>query len=142
MAPQEPEQDASWVRTDGHLWARSGKASLHGRGPAGHWPPRIQETPSHKERVLPQQLSRPALSPKSVCHFPCHSKTPWIGVCQTTLQEDAVWVISSVCEINQILTIDRHVVGVWTCKVYFCTLCFSRPSFLHVGCMIFYVFHF
>ena len=65
MAPQEPEQDASWVRTDGHLWARSGKASLHGRGPAGHWPPRIQETPSHKERVLPQQLSRPAVSPKS-----------------------------------------------------------------------------
>lgn len=37
----------------------------HGRGPAGHWPPRIQETPSHKEHVLPQQLSRPAVSPKS-----------------------------------------------------------------------------
>lgn len=45
---------------------------------------------------------QPGVPNQSEDQFSCRSETPWIGVCQTTLQEDAVWVISSVCEISQI----------------------------------------
>lgn len=45
---------------------------------------------------------QPGVLNQSEDQFSCCSETPWIGVCQMTLQEDAVWVISSICEISQI----------------------------------------
>ena len=93
--------------------ARSGLTGTHGPGVERPVPTAEVQlgTGRHAFRKGPHtrnvssdssSAGQPGVPNQSEDQFSCRGETPWIGVCQMTLQEDAVWVISSICEVSRI----------------------------------------
>lgn len=106
FAPWPPESQSK-------MPARSGLTGTHGPGVERPVPTAEVQlgTGRHAFRKGPHtrnvssdssSAGQPGVPNQSEDQFSCRGETPWIGVCQMTLQEDAVWVISSICEVSRI----------------------------------------
>lgn len=125
---KSPRQRLSWGCSPVH----SGNSCTQSTyPPSARRPPAGPSRPATNPRLVPDQ--RP-LSLVAVKDLGCESASQH---CKRTLR------LSRVLNPLKILLIDIHDVGEYgILQFIFCTPYFSLSSLFHVGCMIFYVFHF